>query len=179
MREFIKKSWTTTYSYGAGMLVFLFFLIAPLSVEKNKYLWLTLYSIAFFVFTVSFLYKNIWKTGASAQMQSKGGKPFLTGLVCGIAGFAPYLLIEAIYFIIHPSIAGSVAGNALHALFRVSFGPLYFIIRLLGYTWYAYLVASVAIPLVSALGYLAGYRNTNLPDLFFPAGKDEEDFLDI
>jgi hypothetical protein len=179
MKEFIKKSWTTTYSYGAGMFLFLFFLIAPLSMEKNKYIWLTVYSFVFFVFTVSFLYKNIWVTGSSAQLQNKAGKPFLTGLLCGIVGFAPYLLIEALYFIIHPSIAGAISGNALHALFRCAFGPMYFIIRLLGYTWYAYLIASAVIPLVSALGYFAGYRNTNLPDLFFPSGKDEEDFLDI
>ncbi len=179
MREFVKKSLATTVSYGAGVFVFVFFLIAPMSMENNKYIWLMAYSFVFFVFTVSFLYKNTWKKGSTASMGEEEKRPLVKGLMYGFAGFSPLILMEILYFIFYPAHMDSFAGNVMHAVFRCSFGPLYFIIRLLGYTWYAYLIASLVIPAVAAVGYLAGYRKTNLPDLLFPSGKDREDFLDI
>lgn len=179
MKGFVKKSTTVALSYGAGIFVFMLFLAAPLGVERNRYVWLTAYSFVFFVFTVSFTYTNTWKKGSSANVINAEKKPFLMGLVYGLAGFSPLILIEILYFIFYPAQMGSFTGNVMHAIFRCSFGPLYFIIRLLGYKWYAYVLATIVIPFVAAVGYFAGYKNTNIPDLLFPPKDHEEDFFDI
>ena len=124
-------------SYSAGVFLFTFFLIAPLSMENNRNTWIAVYSLVFFVFTVIFVYKQMWKSGdLEARLGEKGSSPW-RGLLYGIIGFSPFLFIELVYFVIYPSLSGTGA-SIMHAVFRCAFGPMYFIIRFLGYTWYSY-----------------------------------------
>ena len=179
MKPFIKRSFKTTAAYGAGAFLFTFFVIAPISMENNRNTWIAVYSFIFFVFTVIYLYKQMWKTGDIEKRAAGGGEVAITkGLLYGIAGFSPFILVEVLYFLIYPAVSGTIIGNVFHGIFRCSFGPMYFIIRLLRYTWYSYLVATLIIPAVAFAGYAAGIMGTGIKDLVGRRRSDEEDFLD-
>ena len=178
MRNFVKRSLKTTISYGAGVFLFTFFLIAPISMENNRNTWIAVYSFIFFVFTCIFLYKQMWKVGEIEKRETGDAKPpWYKGILYGFAGFAPFILIEVLYFLIHPGMESLLGANIFHAVFRCGFGPMYFIIRLLGYTWYSYLIASVIMPLFAFAGFLAGTGGTGMRGIINSRRKEEEDFL--
>ncbi|MBN2558094.1 MAG: hypothetical protein JXB33_04995 [Clostridia bacterium] len=179
MKLFLKRSLKTTASYGTGMLLFTFFLIAPISMENNRNTWIAVYSFVFFVFTAAFLYKQMWKAGEKSRREGNGLalKPWM-GIAYGFAGFLPFLLMEILYFIIYPGISGGLGGNIFHAVFRCMFGPMYFIIRMLGYTWLSYLISSLIIPLIAFAGFAVGTTGSGLREMIGSVRRDGEDFLD-
>ncbi|MDX1358603.1 MAG: hypothetical protein R3232_07225 [Clostridia bacterium] len=178
MRKFLKRSLKTTFSYGAGVFLFTFFLIAPISMENNRNTWIAVYSFVFFVFTCIFLYKQMWKEGSLEKRENGGiNPPWHKGLLYVLAGFSPFLLLEILYFIIYPGMAGGLGANIFHAVFRCGFGPMYFIIRLLGYKWYAYLISTVIIPVIGFIGFLAGTQGTGIKNIIAERRREEEDFL--
>lgn len=178
MKRFIKRSLKTTVSYGAGVFLFTFFLIAPISMENNRHTWIAVYSFIFFVFTCIFLYKQMRKEGEWEKRENPEEKiPFQKGLLYGFTGFAPFLILEILYFAIYPGMEASLAANFFHAIFRCGFGPLYFMIRLLGYTWYSYLAASLIIPLITFAGFVRGTGGRGIMAVFSSMRKEEDDFL--
>ena len=178
MKTFIKRSLKTTISYGAGVFLFTFFLIAPISMENNRNTWIAVYSFVFFIFTCIFLYKQMWKVGEIETRECDGGKPeWFRGLLYGLAGFAPFLVLEILYFSIYPNIPVSVGANIFHAVFRCGFGPMYFIIRFLGYKWYAFVISSVIMPLIAFAGFFFGSGGKGLSSYINERRKEEEDFL--
>jgi len=178
MKIFIKRSLKTTISYGAGVFLFTFFLIAPISMENNRNTWIAVYSFVFFVFTCIFLYKQMWKAGEVEKRENGDIRPlWFKGLLYGLIGFAPFLLLEILYFLIYPGMDASLGANIFHAVFRCGFGPLYFIIRLLGYTWYSYLISSVIMPVVAFAGFWAGTGGMGIKGFINARRKEEEDFL--
>jgi hypothetical protein len=178
MKKFLKRSLKTTLAYGAGVFLFTFFLIAPISMENNRNTWIAVYSFVFFVFTCIFLYKQMWKEG-SLEKREYGNltPPWYKGVFYALAGFSPFLLLEILYFLIYPVIDGSFGANVFHVIFRCGFGPMYFIIRLLGYKWYAYLISSVIIPIIAIAGYVAGTMETGIKNIIAERRREEEDFL--
>ncbi len=174
---FFKGSFKTLTSYSAGVFLFSFFLIAPLSMENNRSTWIAVYSLVFFVFTVIFLYQQMRKIGEYESAHSREKTSPFKGLLYGIAGFSPYLLLELLYFLIFPNLNGTAA-SIVHAIFRCGFGPMYFIIRILGYSWYAYAFSSVIIPVVAFLGFASGFTGKSPVNRKIFTGKKElEDFL--
>jgi len=174
---FLKGSLRAFASYSAGVFLFTFFLIAPLSMENNRNTWIAVYSLVFFVFTVIFLFKQIRKTGEEDIRKLEGGAAPLRGAALGFVGFLPYLILELIYFIFYPRLGGTSGANILHAIFRCGFGPMYFIIRFSGYSWYSYVISSLIIPVVTFLGYVSGIKGKSLSDVILTGKRDEEDFL--
>jgi len=173
-----KGSFRALASYSAGVFLFTFFLIAPLSMENNRSTWISVYSMVFFVFTIIFLYQQMRKTGEFESNHSEEKTTPFKGLLYGFLGFSPFLLLELIYFIVFPQIARGTAASVLHAIFRCGFGPMYFIIRFLGYSWYAHVLASIVIPITAFLGYAAGFSGKELNrKKIFSGKKDLEDFL--
>ena len=178
MKIFLKRSLKTTFSYGAGVFLFTFFLIAPISMENNRNTWIAVYSFVFFIFTCIFLYKQMWKEGERETRENGNEKPkWYKGLQYAIVGFSPFLVLEIIYFAIYPGLEATLGANILHAVFRCGFGPMYFMIRLLGYTWYSYLIASIIIPLIAFWGFLSGIGGTGIKSFISAKRKEEEDFL--
>jgi len=178
MKVFLKRSLKTTFSYGAGVFLFTFFLIAPISMENNRNTWIAVYSFVFFIFTCIFLYKQMWKEGERETRENGNKKPkWHKGLQYAIVGFSPFLVLEIIYFAIYPGVEATFGTNILHAVFRCGFGPMYFMIRLLGYTWYSYLLASIIIPFIAFWGFLLGIGGTGIKSFISAKRKEEEDFL--
>ena len=178
MKDFIKRSLKTTISYGAGVFLFTFFLIAPISMENNRNTWIAVYSFVFFVFTCIFLYKQMWKAGEVEKRENNDINPvWYKGLLYGFAGFSPFFLLEILYFIIYPGMADTVGANIFHAVFRCGFGPMYFIIRMLGYSWYSYLLSSLIMPIIAFVGFFFGSGGKSISSLINERRKEEEDFL--
>ena len=145
--------------------------------ENNRHTWIAVYSFVFFVFTCIFLYKQMKKEGELKTRENNKKPKWYMGLIYGFVGFAPLLVFEIVYFAIYPGMEVSLAANIFHAVFRCGFGPMYFMIRLLGYTWYSYLLASVIIPLIAFLGFLSGIGGVGIKSFILAKRKEEEDFL--
>ncbi|MBN2852248.1 MAG: hypothetical protein JXQ23_05865 [Clostridia bacterium] len=176
MKDFLKGSFKVLSSYTTGVFLFSFFLIAPLSMENNQYLWLSILSFIMYLFLWSFMFQQIRKLGIYESKPTTEIKSYpFKGLVYGFAGFLPYIIIEIIYFLIYVPNT-SLALTTFHGIFRCLFGPLYFLIRGLNYTWYAYLIATVMIPVISMIGYLAGYYDFSMKSKK-ENKKEDEDFL--
>lgn len=175
---FLKRSLKVFTSCGAGVFLFTFFLIAPISMENNRNTWIAVYSFVFFVFTCVFLYKQMWKEGELETRENQGEKPrWYKGLIYGFMGFLPFLIFETLYFLIYPGLSASLSANIFHAAFRCVFGQMYFLIRLLDYRWYAFIISSLIFPLIAWAGFYSGVGGTGLKSFIEKRHKDEEDFL--
>lgn len=178
MKIFLKRSLKVMTSYGAGVFLFTFFLIAPISMENNRNTWIAVYSFVFFVFACVFLYKQMWKEGELETRENAGAKPaWFRGLLYGFAGFLPFLILEALYFMIYPGLEASLSANLFHAVFRCAFGPLYFLIRLLNYEWYSYVISSLIFPFIGWAGFYAGAGGTSIRGFIASRRREDEDFL--
>jgi len=178
MKKFFKRSLKVLASYGAGVFLFTFFLIAPISMENNRNTWIAVYSFVFFLFTCIFLYKQMWKEGELETRENAGAVPgWYKGLIYGFAGFFPFLILEILYFSIYPGLTASVSANFFHAAFRCGFGPMYFLIRLLNYKWYSYIISSLIFPLIAGAGFYAGIGGKGIKSFIHARRKEEEDFL--
>lgn len=178
MKLFFRRCLRVLASYGAGVFLFTFFLIAPISMENNQNTWIAVYSFVFFVFTWIFLYKQMWKEGELETRENNGSRPsWYKGLVYGILGFSPLLILEIIYFLVYPEMEASLSANFFHAAFRCGFGPMYFLIRLLNYKWYSFLISSIIIPLIAWAGFYFGSNGTGIKNFIALKRKEEEDFL--
>lgn len=176
MKELIKGSFKVTTSYMASVFLFSFFLIAPLSMENNQYSWMSVLSFIMFMFLCSFMFAKLRKLGVYENKETTLIKatPF-KGLLYGIIGFSPFIIIELIHTLIYiPN--KSFALTAFHGVVRCLYGPMYFIIRGLNYTWYATIIAMLIVPLISFIGYIIGYYDLSLKER--KEKKDDEDFLD-
>jgi len=176
MKGLIKGSFKVTISYLASIFLFSFFLIGPLSMENNAYTWVSVLSFIMFMFLWSFMVIQLRKLGVYEKKETTLIKAYpFKGLVYGVIGFSPFILIEIIYFIVYSPDKG-IAMRFFHAIFRCLFGPMYFIIRGLNYTWYAHLIATITIPLIALVGYFIGYYDISLREL---KNKSKDDsFLD-
>ncbi|MFO7635781.1 MAG: hypothetical protein R6W96_00555 [Clostridia bacterium] len=165
--------------YASSVFLFTFFLIAPISME-NTYLWISIYSVIFFAFLFSFLYRRMREAGSRENHEANRAsvRPYpLKGLVYGLLGFLPFLFLELLYFLIHDPSSMEMSMRIFHIAFRCIFGPMYFIIRGLGYTWFAYLAASSVVPLIAMTGYMAGFFNVDIATIKEKKEKETEDFL--
>ena len=178
MKTLIKRSLKATLSYGAGGFLDCARVNSGIRWVNHRNTWIAVYSFVFFIFTCIFLYKQMWKEGELETRENDNEKPkWYRGLIYAVVGFAPFLVFEIIYFAIYPGMETSLAANIIHAVFRCGFGPMYFMIRLLGYTWYSYLLASVIIPLIAFLGFLSGSGGVGIKSFISAKRKEEEDFL--
>jgi hypothetical protein len=177
MKKLYKGSLNVLGVYLTSVFLFTFFLIAPINM-KNTYLWITIYSIIFFAFLLSFMYKRLRETGYKENRQGEEAEPHpLKGLIYGIMGFLPLMAFEMLYFIIYNPQSDSFWMKIFHIAFRCLFGPLYFIIRGLDYTWFAYIAATMAVPLIAAVSYMAGHYDFALKNVKDKLDSDDEDFL--
>ncbi len=175
MKQTLKSSGKVAITYLSAVFLFSFFMIGPLSMENNQYLWLTILSFILFLFLWSFMTQQMRKIGFNEKNPAANIPSYaLKGFVYGLIGFSPFILIEVLYFLIYQP--GTIAMQSFHVLFRSLFGPMYFLIRGLGYTWYAYLIATISVPIMSLVGYLIGYYDVSVRNLL--TKKNNEDFLD-
>jgi hypothetical protein len=168
MKTLIKDSVKVLTSYLLAFLVFSIFLIVVISMTRTTeslYFWLPIYSFVNFLILFLAIYSDIKRLATIEKRPQYDLKPYpLKGLVIGIIGFLPVVLIEVIYPLIH--IEDLVFKRIAHAALNTVMGPLYFIIRLGGGTTMSYVLASMVVPVLSMLSYMAGYYNIDMGKLF-------------
>jgi hypothetical protein len=104
-------------------------------------------------------------------------KPFgVKGFIYGFLAMVPYMLLGLIHLFVFDINSLDLGLRIFHYAFRCSMGPMYFMINTLGYTWYAFTVAYLVIPVMSGISYFMGLKGITKLEIRSKR-KDEEDFL--
>lgn len=176
MKTALKQILKIAFAYSVAVVVFTFFLIAPISMEYNKTLWLIMYSFAMFMFAFFTVTKTAYGIGKFEKLDETT-KPFgAKGFVYGFLAMVPYMLVGLIHLLVFDIDSLDLGLRIFHYAFRCAMGPMYFMINTLGYTWYAFAVAYLAIPVMSGISYFMGLKGITKLEIRSKS-KDEEDFL--
>ena len=160
--SYIKNGLKVLFGYCISLLVFGIFIYVFLSLAKdNTNVLLPFYSLLFFLMAFAIVYTDMKKLAEKEKKPQYDLHPYpLKGLIYGLIGFAPVMLLEIIsVFIVF---GDQVADRVKHLAVNTLMGPLYFIIRAVGEHPIGYILASLAVPLIALLGYLAGYYGFNI-----------------
>jgi len=173
VRDHIKGGLKILFDYTVSMLVFGVFFITFVGILKdNYYAWLPVYSFVMFLLVYALVYSDVKRIAIKEKKPQYNLKPYpLKGLVLGIIGFLPYILIELLTVII--TFQDEFLNNLEHKLLNGFLGPLYFIIRLGKSTTQAYVIASLVVPFIAMIAYLAGYYGFEAGKLFKKFSKKQ------
>lgn len=166
MKINIKEAARVLIDYLIVLVIFVVFLYSFMSITGESFIeWVPLYS--FFMFLVLFLivYSDFRGMAIKDKKPQYQLDPYpLKGLLLGLLGFLPIVLITAIYPLI--TLDSETANNIKRLALHTILGPLFFIVKLGGKTVFAYAMALIMIPVLSMLGYLAGFYGFSMRTLF-------------
>lgn len=162
MGDYIKNGLKALTGYLISLLIFGVFLYVFLSIAKESFSkWLPVYSFVFFLLMFAIIYSDYKRLAVKERKPQYNLNPYpVKGLLYGLIGFSPFILMELVYPLI---ILDNPAVNRLKEVaFKTLLGPLYWLIRLMGGTVAAYAAAALVVPVVAMLGYLAGFYGFEL-----------------
>lgn len=157
MKNLLQGSLKILGDYFVTLLIFgiLFYPFINLTGDKFSY-WLPFYSFAFFLMLFCLIYSDMKRLAAKEKRpQHNLGPHPLKGLAYGIIGFAPVIILELLYPFI--ALNNEALSRLKELVLKFIMGPLYFLIKLVGSTTAAYIIASLVVPVVSMLSYMAEY----------------------
>lgn len=160
--SYVKNGSKVLFGYLVSLLVFGIFIYVFISLAKdNMYVLLPYYSLLFFLLAFSIIYSDMKKLAEKEKKPQYDLKPYpVKGLVYGAIGFLPVALLEVIsVFLVF---GDQMADRIKHLAVNTLMGPLYFIIRMAGEAPIGYILASLAVPVIAMLGYMAGYYGFNV-----------------
>ncbi len=171
MRRYIKNSLRVFGDFGIMLIIFVVFLYAVLSLGKDKpEIWLVVYSIMIFTLLVFMLYGDMRKLAQrEGRPQSTIKRRFYDGLIFGLLGAVPVALLELL--IASLSFLDPTADTIRQLVLKALMGPFYFIIKMAGNGLAGYVIATLTLPVVSFLGYLAGYFDMEISKYIKPKRK--------
>lgn len=155
--NYIKSGLKVLADYCISVIIFVVFLYMFLSVTKDNYsFWIPLYSFMNFLLLSFTLFSDIKKLAIKEKKPYYEIKTYpLKGFVIGLIGIIPIFLLQLIYpFII---LNGDMLNRIKELTLKVIMGPVYFIVRLAGGTTLGYILATLIIPIITLLAYMAGY----------------------
>ncbi|NTV90096.1 MAG: hypothetical protein HGA22_07010 [Clostridiales bacterium] len=157
LKIYRKNALKVLLDYTAALILFAIFLYAVFAYAGDKFMnYLPYYSVLMFVFAFIILFFDMKSVGKVEKNPHYNLNPYpLKGLVYGVFGFLPYVVIEIISVFLR--FQDQFAARIEHLVVNTLLGPMYFIIGLTGESTAGYIAASLEIPLVSMIGYLAGY----------------------
>ena len=162
MKNYIKNGAKILYNYVLTLIVFAIFIYVFISATGSSFgTYLPLYSFLLFLLAFFIIYSDTKRVGIKEKRPQYDLKPYpLKGFVYGLVGFIPVALLEivSVFLVFDAEYANNIKRVALNALM----GPLFFIIKAFGKQPLGYVLATLAVPVVSMLGYLAGYYNFNI-----------------
>ncbi|NJD01128.1 MAG: hypothetical protein FIA99_00665 [Ruminiclostridium sp.] len=162
----IKNGLKVLFDYGISLLVFGIFIFVFLSLAKdNMNKLLPFYSLLFFLMAFSIIYTDMKKLAETEKKPQYNLNPYpVKGLIYGLIGFSPIVILEIVsVFIVF---SDQLAERFKHLTINTLMGPLYFIIRGAGEQPIGYILASLTVPFIALLGYLAGYYGFNITKYF-------------
>ena len=157
MKNYIKSGLRVFVDYVISLVVFVIFLYMFLAITKDNYSkWIPLYSFLNFLLLYAMLYSDLRKLAVKEKRPQYNLNPYpVKGLVLGLIGFLPLIVIQLIYPLI--VFNDPVANRIKELVLKTLMGPVYFMVRLAGGTTVGYVVASLLVPLVSMFAYMAGF----------------------
>lgn len=162
MKKIIKDGLKVLGDYAVSLVMFVIFLYMFLMITKENYSkWIPLYSGIIFIMMASMIYTDMKKLAIKEKRPQYDLNPYpLKGFILGFIGFLPIITIEVVYLFLD---FNTGLGNRVKELIlKTILGPVYFSVRLFGGSAIAYVVASLIVPIVAMLGYLAGYYGIDL-----------------
>lgn len=161
MKDYIRNGAKVLFGYVISLVVFSIFSYIFMSIAGDKFnTYLPYYCFIVFLFAFLLIYSDMKRLATKEIKPQYELSPYpLKGLVYGIIGFSPFILIEIISALI--VFQDSVTNHLKHVGVNVLMGPMYFLIRIFSESTLGYILASLLIPLVAMLGYLAGYYNVS------------------
>jgi len=174
MKVYIKNGLRILYDYVIVSVFFAVFLYPFMNLTKDSFnTWLTWYSLLFFLFLFFLVYADM------KELAAKEKKPYyeyshypLKGLVYGLIGMIPVLLVTGIFTFIH--FENDIAERIKHVGINAFLGPLYFMIRWMKEAIPAYFAAILVVAVIAGLGYLAGHFGINITGKIFKKKEQEQ-----
>lgn len=162
MKKIIKDSLRVLGDYCISLVIFVIFLYIFFAITKDNYSkWIPLYSVVIFTMLAPMIYSDMRNLAIKEKRPQYNLKPYpLRGLVLGFVGFMPIIVVEIIYLFLNFN--NSLLDRIKDLVLKTILGPVYFSVRLAGGTVIAYIIASLVVPVVAMLGYLAGYYGIEL-----------------
>jgi hypothetical protein len=112
----------------------------------------------------SIIYADLKQLAMKEKRPQYNLKPYpLKGLVLGLIGFSPFIILTLVYPLINFN--NEIYDNVKRLIFNAILGPVYFIAKMGKGSYAAYIVASLVVPIISMLSYMAGYYGFNFPKL--------------
>lgn len=143
--------------YIIAMIIYIIFIGTLVDFSKSaSSALLVIYSFMFFLFLSYIIFKDMKKVGIKEKKPVYNLKPHpFKGLIYGVLGFSPFILIMVVNPFIHFSDEMTEVIKTL--VINGILGPLHFILRDGANGPAAYTLAGALVPLISMLGYMAGY----------------------
>ncbi len=162
MGNYIKNSARILYNYVLSLVLFAVFVYIFLSISGDKFgALLPIYSFVIFLLAFLLIFSETKKLAIKEKKPQYELHPYpFKGFVYGLIGFLPMIVLEVVSVFI--SFGNEVGDNLKHIAVNSIMGPLFFIIKLFGESVLGYIAASLAIPVVAMLGYMAGYYGINI-----------------
>lgn len=158
MKDFIKSSAKVLVDYLISLLIFVVFIYVFISIAGDKHYntYLPFYCMFIFIMAVFIVYSDMKRLAEKEKKPQYDLHPYpAKGFIYGLVGFSPIILLEIVSVIL--VLENSFAERIKHLLINTLMGSTYFIIRFAGEAVWGYVLASLAIPVIAFLGYLAGH----------------------
>lgn len=153
----IKRSLRITGDYFITLIIFGIFSSLVLSLAKeNLETGINIFSIVIFLIMFSMMYTNMSETAFKEKRPQYNINPSqYKGFMYGLIGVLPLFIIQFIYYFISvPEEFITLKRRILQAFT----GPLYWLARMISHDIWAYHIVLLVIPVITGLGYLAGYH---------------------
>lgn len=168
MKEYIKGGLKVLSNYTIALIFFVIFLYTFIVITGDNFVnWLHYYSFVIFLLLFAIIYSDFSRLGKKEKRPQYGIKAYpVKGLVYGLIGFSPIILIEAIYPFI--KFDDEILIRIKEIILDVILGPVYFVLRTGNKSVISYICASLIVPVIAMLSYMAGYYGFKLRDYIKP-----------
>lgn len=157
MKNYIRSSSKVLFGYLSSLIIFVVFLYIFLSFTKERFGdLLPYYSLFVFLLMILIIYNDQKSMAIKEKKPQYDLHPYpMKGLVYGLMGILPVALLVAIAALI--KLDDPFAARIRELAINTILGPVFFLIKWMNESVPGYIVAILLIPLISTLGYLAGY----------------------
>ena len=167
MKQLIKGGAKLLYTYVAALIIFIVFLYPFIGITGDDFVkWVPLYSVIIFALLFFITYNDMKRLAIKEVKPQYELNPFpLMVLVYGLFSVIPIsiitIILSQLYF--EDQLTNRLRELAIDGLL----GPVYFIIAWMSKSTIGYVLAILVIPVLSMLGYLAGYYQINIMSKIF------------
>lgn len=169
MKNYINGGLRVLTGYAKVVAIYIIFFAAIFRSFQEKNLIFSIYSALMLIILFAIIYSDN-KRLAIKEKKSYSAVPCypLKGLVLGFIGFSPVILIELIYPFI--SLNNQGLYDIKQLILNTFMAPLYPIYKSLNEMPIGYVLASLVVPAIAMIGYLAGYYGFRVK----PISKSQE-----